>query len=108
MGYDLSRRRTEQGLHQFKELADKKKHIMDEDLEVLVTEGILRTAEIFPGIPARHRRHHGPAHGQRGTEDQRPQVRGAGYGNGPIDATFNTIAKLTGTESELLRFPSAP
>ena len=31
-------------------------------------------------------------------------VRGAGYGNGPIDAAFNSIAKLTGTESELLRF----
>ncbi|MCK7504477.1 MAG: hypothetical protein MZV70_10595 [Desulfobacterales bacterium] len=28
----------------------------------------------------------------------------AGYGNGPIDAAFNTIAKLTGTASELLRF----
>ena len=31
-------------------------------------------------------------------------VKGAGYGNGPIDAAFNTIAKLTGTRSELLRF----
>ena len=31
-------------------------------------------------------------------------VRDAGYGNGPIDAAYNTIAKLTGTSSELLRF----
>jgi 2-isopropylmalate synthase len=31
-------------------------------------------------------------------------VQSAGYGNGPIDAAFNTIASLTGTESELLRF----
>jgi 2-isopropylmalate synthase len=31
-------------------------------------------------------------------------VHGAGYGNGPIDAAFDSIAKLTGTESELLRF----
>jgi 2-isopropylmalate synthase len=29
---------------------------------------------------------------------------GAGYGNGPIDAAYNAIAKLTGTTSELLRF----
>ena len=28
----------------------------------------------------------------------------AGYGNGPIDAAFNSIAKMTGTQSELLRF----
>ena len=31
-------------------------------------------------------------------------VKGAGYGNGPIDAVYNTIAKLTDTGSELLRF----
>jgi 2-isopropylmalate synthase len=31
-------------------------------------------------------------------------VQGADYGNGPIDAAFNSIAKLIGTESELLRF----
>jgi len=34
-----------------------------------------------------------------GREDQ-----GAGFGVGPIDATFNTIAKMTGTRSEMLRF----
>ncbi len=32
------------------------------------------------------------------------EVVGTGSGNGPIDAAYNTIAKLTGTESELLRF----
>jgi 2-isopropylmalate synthase len=31
-------------------------------------------------------------------------VKGANYGNGPIDATFNTISEITRTESELLRF----
>jgi 2-isopropylmalate synthase len=31
-------------------------------------------------------------------------VRGAGYGNGPIDACYNTITKLTHTGAELLRF----
>ena len=34
-------------------------------------------------------------------------VQGAGYGNGPIDAAFNTIANLTGTDSELIRFSVA-
>ena len=31
-------------------------------------------------------------------------ARNAGSGNGPIDAAFNSIAQLTGTQSELLRF----
>jgi 2-isopropylmalate synthase len=30
--------------------------------------------------------------------------RAQGFGVGPIDATFNTIAKMTGTKSKLVRF----
>jgi 2-isopropylmalate synthase len=89
----------------FKELADKKKDIVDEDLEVLVTEGILRTTDIFcleylhviSGTTVL------PMASVKLTINGRPS-QGAGYGNGPIDAAFNTIAKLTGTGSELLRF----
>ncbi|MGD8657641.1 MAG: 2-isopropylmalate synthase, partial [Desulfobacterales bacterium] len=43
MGYDLSDEEINLVFRRFKELADKKKHIVDEDLEVIVTEGILRT-----------------------------------------------------------------
>jgi len=32
------------------------------------------------------------------------EVKGAGFGVGPIDATFNTIAKMTGSRSKLMRF----
>ena len=32
------------------------------------------------------------------------EVVGTGSGNGPIDATFNAISKLTGTKSQLMRF----
>jgi 2-isopropylmalate synthase len=31
-------------------------------------------------------------------------VQGTGYGNGPIDAAYDCISKLAGTESELMRF----
>jgi 2-isopropylmalate synthase len=47
MGYDLSDEEVNLVFTRFKELADKKKHVVDEDLEVIVTEGILRTADIF-------------------------------------------------------------
>jgi len=47
MGYDLSDEEINLVFIRFKELADKKKHVVDEDLEVIVTEGILRTADIF-------------------------------------------------------------
>ncbi|MGI9569761.1 MAG: 2-isopropylmalate synthase, partial [Desulfobulbia bacterium] len=47
MGYDLSDEEVNLVFTRFKDLADKKKHVVDEDLEVIVTEGILRTADIF-------------------------------------------------------------
>ncbi len=105
LGYDLSDEELQIVFTQFKELADKKKHVMDEDLEAIVTEGILRTADIFKleylnvsaGTTVL------PMASVKLSVNGR-SVMGAGYGNGPIDATFNTIAKLTGTSSELLRF----
>jgi len=105
LGYDLSDEELKLVFKKFKELADKKKHVVDEDLEVIVTEGILRTKDIF-------RLEY--LHVTSGTtvlpmasvklEINGRSVQGADYGNGPIDSAFNAIAKLTGTESELLRF----
>jgi 2-isopropylmalate synthase len=105
MGYDLSNEEINLVFTRFKELADKKKHVVDEDLEVIVTEGILRTSEVFnleylhvtAGTTVL------PMASVKLDINGRP-AQGAGYGNGPIDAAFNAIAKLTGTGSELLRF----
>ncbi|MEW5908351.1 MAG: 2-isopropylmalate synthase [Thermodesulfobacteriota bacterium] len=105
LGYDLSNEELEIVFTKFKELADKKKQVVDDDLEVIVTEGILRTSDIFKLEYL---------HVSCGTtvlpmasvqmNIQGRSVRGAGYGNGPIDATFESISTLTGTRSELLRF----
>jgi len=105
MGYDLSDEELRLVFTRFKELADKKKHVVDEDLEIIVTEGILRTADIFNleylhvtcGTTVL------PMASVQLTVNGR-MVRGAAYGNGPIDAAFESISKLTGTAAELLRF----
>ncbi|MFC1489490.1 2-isopropylmalate synthase, partial [Thermodesulfobacteriota bacterium] len=105
MGYDLSDEELKLIFTKFKELADKKKHVVDEDLEVIVTEGILQTTDTFRleylhvtcGTTVI------PMATVKLSINDRP-VQGAGYGNGPIDAAYDSIAKLTGTESELLRF----
>jgi 2-isopropylmalate synthase len=108
MGYHLSDEELAQVFTEFKRLADRKKSVVDEDLEAIVTEGILRTTEIFkleylhvsagttvmPMASVEM-----SIHGRK--------VRGADYGNGPIDAAYNAIATLTGAESELLRFTVA-
>lgn len=105
MGYELSDEELNQVFTRFKDLADKKKHVMDEDLEAIVTEGVLRTKEVFrleylhvaAGTSVMPM-----ASVEMSINDRK--VRGAEWGNGPIDATFNAISHLTGTHSELLRF----
>ena len=105
MGYELSDEELRIVFTKFKSLADKKKHVMDDDLEAIVNEGVLRTPDIFVleylhitagtsvmPMAAVQLRINGRS------------VKDAGYGNGPIDAAYNTISKLTNSRSELMRF----
>ncbi len=105
LGYDLSDEELKIVFKEFKALADKKKNVHDEDLEALVTEEILRTTDVFRleylhitcGTTV------SPTAAVEMSINDRT-VKGTANGNGPIDATYNSIAELTGTESELLRF----
>jgi len=105
LGYDFSDEELKLVFKKFKELADKKKHVLDEDLEVIVTEGILRTAEVF-NLEYLHVSSGTTVHPTASVKLKINEkfLQGSGYGNGPIDAAYNVIAKLTGSKSELLRF----
>ena len=105
MGYDFSKSDLDRLFEKFKRLADKRKEIYDEDLEVLVVEAILRGSGTYAleylnvvsgtvAVPT--------ATVKLKIKDQ--VVQGAGFGVGPIDAAFNTIAKLAGSRSQLVRF----
>ena len=105
MGYELSDEGLNHLFQKFKELADKRKEIHEEDIEALVAEEILRVPDVYElaylnvvsgtvAVP---------------TATVKLKVRGketqnAGFGVGPIDAAFNTIAKMTGSNSKLMRF----
>jgi 2-isopropylmalate synthase len=105
IGYDLSDEELQIVFKKFKELADKKKHVVDEDLEAIINEGVLRTPDVFvleylhvsAGSTVM------PMASVQISINGR-SVKDAGYGNGPIDACYNTIAKLTNSKAELLRF----
>ena len=105
MGYDISEEDLNRLFEKFKDLADKRKEILDEDIEVLVAEEILRVPDRFKldylnvvsgtvAVPT--------ATVKLRIDGQ--EAQSAGFGVGPIDATFNTIAKMTGTRSQLMRF----
>jgi len=105
MGYDLSDDELKIVFKKFKALADKKKVVMDEDLEALVNQEVLRTSDIYSitylqvtsGTTVL------PMATVKMLMNGR-EVIGTGSGNGPIDAAFNAVAKLTNTKSQLLRF----
>jgi len=105
LGYELSEEDLNRVFEKFKELADKRKEILDEDIEVLVAEEILRVPDVYQldylnvvsgtvAVPTATVKLK-----IRGSESQN-----AGFGVGPIDATYNTIAKMTGSRSKLVRF----
>lgn len=104
-GYNLSEEELDVVFEKFKHLADRKKSILDEDIDALVNEGVLRGSEVFclkylhvssGTTVCPHASVHLTINGRL--------VKGATEGNGPIDSVFNTISRLTDTKSELLRF----
>ncbi len=105
MGYSLSKEELERVFSRFKNLADVRKEIFDEDVEAIIMDEIIHIPEVFELISL------GVMSGSMklpmaavrlkidGTEQE-----GAAIGVGPIDATYRAIAKLTGTSSKLLFF----
>lgn len=105
MGYNLSDEELETVFKKFKHLCDRKKTIQDEDIEALINEGVLRSSNVFkleylhvstgttvfPSATVHMKIHN-------------RTVKATTEGNGPIDAIFDTISKLTHTKSDLLRF----
>jgi 2-isopropylmalate synthase len=89
----------------FKEVADKKKEIFDEDIEAIIADELVRVPEkyklVYLNVSA------GTTVRPTATvtiEIDGEQKEQAGFGIGPIDATYNTIAQVTGTESKLIHF----
>ena len=105
LGYDLPESDINHLFKKFKELADKRKEIVDEDLEMLVAEEILRVPDTYKlkylNVTS------GTATVPTATvqmEIEGKDEQKAGFGIGPIDATFNTIAEMAGSPSKLLNF----
>ncbi len=107
-GYELDVEQCDRLFSAFKRLADKKKDIVDEDLEALIADEILR-------IPIRWELKY--LNVMSGTEvepvatvriwDSGDEKRDAAFGNGPVDAVFNAILRITGSKAKLMRFSVA-
>lgn len=105
MGYKLNADEVKRVFIRFKELADVKKEIFDEDLEAVIHEELYRIDEKYRlvylnvvsgnvAIPTATMQ----------MEVDGELVQDAGFGVGPVDATFAAIRKITKTDYHLLRY----
>jgi len=105
MGYSLNEEQITKIVSRIKELADIKKDIYDEDLEVILSEEIYRGEDKYNltylnvvcgnvAIPT------ATMEMQVGKEI----IRAAGFGNGPVDATFAAIRNITKTNYPLMKY----
>jgi 2-isopropylmalate synthase len=102
LGYELGENQLEDAFVRFKALADRKKHIYDEDIEALVDEKIA-TAEdrvkvlnllVVAGT-------NGPQSAVLTIEMDGVHHTRQATGNGPVDATFNAIHEMIPHDAKL-------
>ncbi len=105
MGYSLSEDELNRVFVRFKELADLKKEIFDEDLETILFEEVFRFEERYSlvylnvvsgnvAVPTATMQ----------MEVDGTVIQDAGFGVGPVDATFDAIRRITKTNYPLLKY----
>src|SRR5262245_18691024 len=95
LGYELGDNALEDAFRRFKDLADKKKHIFDEDIVALVDDSVLRSQDPIQVHALRVSAGKGVVPSADLSLLVEGEVRtGIATGDGPVDAIFNAIRKL--------------
>ena len=102
LGYQLAANQLEDAFVRFKALADRKKHVYDEDIEALVDEEIATAQDhiklISLTVIAGTR---GPQRATMRLDIDGKSLIDEREGNGPVDATFNCIKAMVPHEAVL-------
>jgi 2-isopropylmalate synthase len=102
---ELTDEQVERAFVSFKNLADKKKTVYDEDIEALIAEEVLRLPDRYQLISANFTSGTGvvPSATVQMEVDGKTRTS-AEFGDGPVDAVFNAIKKNCKSKAKLLRF----
>jgi 2-isopropylmalate synthase len=108
MGFNLNKDDLNRAFLRFKELADKKKEVYDEDIEAIVAEEVLR----LPGRPDRYELLYLNVNSSSNgipSASVKMRVDGQesmdhGTGDGVVDACFKIISKITASRARLVRY----
>jgi 2-isopropylmalate synthase len=103
LGYSISDMQLEAAFARFKTLADKKKEVFDEDIEALVDEQLelapnlwkLESLQVMTGSGAI------PTATITLRDSSGEVFQDASVGDGPVDAIYSAIARLTGVKTTL-------
>ncbi|MGV2981597.1 2-isopropylmalate synthase [Camelimonas sp. ID_303_24] len=102
MGYTLGDNAIEDAFRRMKDLADRKKHIYDEDIEAIVDESMQNAQERIRVVSlAVIAGTQGPQKATLELEIDGQTVKTEATGNGPVDAIFNAIKTLAPHEANL-------
>jgi len=102
LGYEIGQNAMEDAFVRFKDLADKKKHVYDEDIEALVDDGMASSndrikvvaLEVIAGT-------NGPQKATLTLDVDGTQHTSEATGDGPVDAIFNAIKDIVPHEARL-------
>lgn len=105
LGYMLSDEEVNHAFERFKKLADQKKEIYEEDLEVIVSEELAKMADRInlKSFFVASGTDRVPTATVELEIDGRT-ISQTGTGDGPVDAVYRTIAAMTQTKSTLLMY----
>jgi 2-isopropylmalate synthase len=105
LGYDLGQNALNEAFQRFKDLADKKKHVFDDDIVALVDDALASGADriqvkalrVIAGTE-------GPQEAHITVAIEGEEKSGSATGDGPVDAVFNAIQVVFPHEAVLRLF----
>ena len=102
MGYSLTHEEIQKAFVKFKNLADRKKVVLDKDIEALVQEKVLEVPEVFEIENFQiNSGHNMIATAMIGLKRNDVVLTEAATGDGPVDAAFNAIERAVGSTFKL-------
>ena len=106
LGYTLTEEQVESAFARFKTLADKKKEVFDEDIEALIDDQLERNADLWQlaGLQVMSGTGATPTATVTLRDSTGKTVQDASIGDGPVDAIYSAIQRLTGVKAALVDY----
>jgi 2-isopropylmalate synthase len=106
MGYQLTDAQVEATFNKFKALTDKKKEIFDEDIEAIIDDQLELQQALWTlqGVQVTSGSNTIPTATVRLRDTNGDSVVDASVGDGPVDAIYSAIQRMTGVRANLIDY----